>query len=503
MPGTVIKLFPNMNREHEVEMLCAVCMSQHGRLGRDSPLRLFAVKAVSHGGQSKKTKPTVFTEIVRLVRCYTIEIDRGKPSLHPRDAGALVCLQKDVKLLRSVSLSDMSDLFEHWDGVETNLSGHDIVHGIDSLADPSHGFPMTFRLIMKVLIGMTTTPGTTWLGCDMTMLTYVLLLLYQSISTPRLQEATEVDAIMLSRIVRLCMRQLGACMDTRVSLWACESSHTYRARLLMRTLMKFAACFQDDCKFCDVLFCMTEPIDVPTTPGIAWLECCDSDGNLLPTHLHDRGMVYEMLDLVHALFECDFSVDDFVCTCLRELYIHALKHGFSVVDLIAFVFYAEYSNLPPHIEHNGVVFDLGKNLLQSLFAHWLVQDGFETRVKAFMLIACVLFPMRVLGDGQAFTLLPHCVFSPSVFVTKTKQALRFDDVRTYARVELELHKLCLQIYSHQSAKPEVFANYNGLVFGLPPTAELRHAMPSMLLQSIGQLKNLLEASRVHADESRA
>ena len=121
-----------------------------------------------------------------------------------------------------------------------------------------------------------------------------------------------------------------------------------------------------------------------------------------------------------------------------------------------------------------------------------------------MLIACVLFPMRVLDDEQTFTLLPPCIFSHSVFRRKTVQALRFDNRLSYLRVERMLRTFRINVYSCQSANPEVFATYNRLIFGRPSTAELRHMMPSMLLQSIGQLNDVLEvANAVYPDGSRA
>lgn len=479
MPGTIIELFPHNDPEHEIEMVCAVFMSQHERLGQDSPLRLFGVKAVSQK-VSEETQQTVFDKIARLLRCYTIEIDRGSSGLHVTEMCVLDRMQMDVDRLRmlNITFDDTTEIFDEWDQVERDLM---------TRMPTDRGLCV---VIKKVLMGMTMTPGVARLGCDMLMLTYILLLLYQCISAQSLAQASEADAVVLSRIVRLCVLQLGLCMDTKgESLWTSKSSHTYRAQLLMRTIVKFGTCFKDDCKFCDALFCMTEPTDV-----------VNSDGSLVCTLEYDRGIVQEMQDLVQAFFECpDFSVHDFVCTCIREMYIYALKHDFSVVDFIAFTFYEQYG-LPADGTTRGQVCPIrGKNLLQSLFAQLQVQQGFQARVATFMLIACILFPMRVLGNGQMFMLLPHCVFSQPTFNHETRQALRFESKHTFARLQLMLFQFRLQVYDIQSKQPAEFSSYAGLIFGLPPSVELRRSMPSMLFHSINQLTYALEKANRHTD----
>ena len=134
MPGAVVVLFPDINPKHEIEMLCAVFMSQHERLGQDSPLRLFAVELKE--AASEDTQQTVFDKIARLLRCYTIEIGRGKTGLHPRQMKTLVHMHTDVNLLRGndAILDDMNELFDKWDRSQ-ELSDHVPVHGIDTLAD--------------------------------------------------------------------------------------------------------------------------------------------------------------------------------------------------------------------------------------------------------------------------------------------------------------------------------------------------------------------------------
>ena len=155
MPGAVVVLFPDINPKHEIEMLCAVFMSQHVRLGQDSPLRLFAVELKE--AASEDTQQTVFDKIARLLRCYTIEIGRGKTGLHPRQMKTLVHMHTDANLLRwnDAILDDLNEVFDKQDQME-ELSDHVPVHGIDTLAG-THAFPMSPTLIMQVLDGMTTT----------------------------------------------------------------------------------------------------------------------------------------------------------------------------------------------------------------------------------------------------------------------------------------------------------------------------------------------------------
>ena len=498
MPGAVVALFPDINPKHEIEMLCAVFMSQHERLGQDSPLRLFAVELKE--AASENTQQTVFDKIARLLRCYTIEIGRGKPlvaRLHL--SKTLVHMHTDANLLRcnDAILDEMNELFDKWDRFQ-ELSDHVPVHGIDTLAG-THAFPVTPTLIMQVLDGMTTTPGIAWLGYDTLLCSYMLLLLYQSISPRVLAESSEADVMILLRITRLLLRQLGHCRQTTgVSLWTEREVDSYRTQFLIRTLAKLRVCFENDSKFFKALFAM---------PG--------SDEMLVSTMPYDGDVVIEMDSLVFSFFEYpELCVHDLVSTCLRETYMFQLEHNFSVMDFITCTFYEGYENvssLPISEVRNEIrpgleslCTDIGKNLLQSLFAQFLVQECFEASVATFMLIACVLFPMRICNNDQAFTLLPPCIFSHSVFRRKTVQALRFDNRRTYLRVERMLRNFRMNVYSCQSAKPEVFATYNRLIFGRPSTAELRHMMPSMLLQSIGQLNDVLEvANAAYPDGSRA